>query len=363
MNEITDTTALVPAEPAKIAALFASEDAIDLMVAKIEAEARSHVPDTSTAKGRKAITSLAYKVTRSKTALDTAGKDLNAEARRQIDAVDAQRRKIRDRLDALRDEVIKPLTEWEEKEAARVAKLESRMTWVSVPKHLSGDWTSEELQERIAIVESVSVDESWEEYQEKAAFEKDHTLTVLRTALEAARKREAEAAELARLRKEQAEREERLAEAQRIAAEAKAAAEKAEREKQEAEERAAKAERDRAEAAERAAKEEADRQAREQQAEREREQRIAREEAEAAERAEREAEERKAREEAAREAEAQAKAEAEEREKQRAARHQQAVSEAVKAITDLNTRSGSVILTAIIGGQIPHVTFRIGDNV
>lgn len=48
--------------------------------------------DVSTDKGRKEIASLAYKVARTKTAIDDAGKKLNEEARAKINAVDEDRR-------------------------------------------------------------------------------------------------------------------------------------------------------------------------------------------------------------------------------------------------------------------------------
>jgi colicin import membrane protein len=44
--------------------------------------------DVTTEKGRKAIASMAYKVARTKTAIDEAGKKLNEEARARINAVD-----------------------------------------------------------------------------------------------------------------------------------------------------------------------------------------------------------------------------------------------------------------------------------
>jgi colicin import membrane protein len=70
-------------------------------------------------------------VTRSKTAIDDAGKKLNEEARAKINAVDAQRRKIREELDALAEEVRKPLTEWEKAEDQRIADKEAQINEIS----------------------------------------------------------------------------------------------------------------------------------------------------------------------------------------------------------------------------------------
>ncbi len=101
-------------------------DKIESLISDIEKEARSIVPDLTTDKGRKSIASLARKVSTSKVTLDGMGKDLVSDWKDKSKAVDAERRIVRDRLDALRDEIRKPLTDWEEaeKEAARI-KLET----------------------------------------------------------------------------------------------------------------------------------------------------------------------------------------------------------------------------------------------
>jgi hypothetical protein len=129
MNEMSAETGTALALPAQtdLAVMFRKENGLDPIVARIAEEVRSHVPDLTTAKGRDAIKSLAFKVARSKTALDDAGKKLNEDARAQINIVDAARRKIRDQLDALRDEARKPLDDWEAAEKERVDTLTARL--------------------------------------------------------------------------------------------------------------------------------------------------------------------------------------------------------------------------------------------
>lgn len=87
---------------------------------QMKAEVDGFTPDLSTAASRAKIAALAFKVTRTKTAIDAAGKKLNEDVRAQINAVDAQRRKIREELDALADAARKPLTDWEQAEANRL---------------------------------------------------------------------------------------------------------------------------------------------------------------------------------------------------------------------------------------------------
>jgi len=104
--------------------------ALEEVLQEIETHARAVVLDVSTAKGRKEIASLANRVARSKTYLDQLGKDLVADLKKKAGAVDAQRRTVRERLDALKGEVRRPLTELEEAEAARQqAELRAIRDW------------------------------------------------------------------------------------------------------------------------------------------------------------------------------------------------------------------------------------------
>ena len=61
---------------------------VDPILKAITDEVRSQVPDTSTDKGRKAIASLAYKVSQSKVLLEAAGKSLVTDWKEKSKAVD-----------------------------------------------------------------------------------------------------------------------------------------------------------------------------------------------------------------------------------------------------------------------------------
>ena len=79
----------------------------------IEAQVRAKALDGSTAAGRDEIRSLAYKVTRTKTALDSEAKKLTEGWRTSTAQVNAERKRAQERLDALADEVRAPLTVFE----------------------------------------------------------------------------------------------------------------------------------------------------------------------------------------------------------------------------------------------------------
>ncbi len=117
--------------------------------AQMKAEVEGFEPDLSTATGRKAIASLAYKVTRTKTAIDDAGKKLNEDARAQINAVDAQRRKIRDELDELALLARKPLNEWEASENTRKATCDAILNRIGLAGVMTYDDTPATVAERL----------------------------------------------------------------------------------------------------------------------------------------------------------------------------------------------------------------------
>ena len=240
--------ALVVIEPATALSVFTEQSRIDPILATIKKIVAEFVPDTSTAKGRAEIASIAHKVARSKTYLDAVGKDLVDQYKEIPKKIDANRKRIRDELDALKDEVRRPLTEWEEAERARVQGIKDRIG--AIRQHAGMSEDSGMAKSAITRLESIAIDESFAEFATEAAQAKDKALTILRADLEYCIKREAEAAELARLRAEAAKREQE----NRDRKIAEAAAEKAKRDAEEAAareraeaERKAKAEREAAE--------------------------------------------------------------------------------------------------------------------
>lgn len=371
MNDLTPASATALALPTigNLTVIFSQPEQVEDLIARIEAEARSHAPDLTTAKGRKAVASLAHTVARSKTALDSAGKSLTDDARKQIAAVDAERRKIRDRLDALKTEIRKPLDDWEAAEERRIEAHKSRLNSFDMGRVDTAS-PSDQIRTAIAEVEATTTGAEWDEFQPIAEARKASALAHYRDLLAAAEQREADAAELARLRAEAEERARKDAEE----AAAKAEAERIATEKAEAERLAAeKAEADRI-AAERAAKREAERRA---QAERDRieaaeiarkqaEADAARREKEVADRHARELADAKAREEAAAQRErdrlaAERKAEADARAKREAdqahrARIRNEIAEGLKTLEAGNWFS---LADALMDGKVPHCEVRI----
>ena len=228
MSEVTD---LVVIEKQNAMAVFTTKEQLDPIIEQIEKEARSLVPDVSTRKGRDAIASMAHKVARSKTYIDNAGKDLVAELKALPKQIDESRRVVRERLDALKDEVRRPLTEWEAEQER--LKAEEAMNAMHVEALEMNAKFDQELAARfeadheLALLENYKFDREREEQRrqaEQAQRERDEQLQ--REAAEKAQ-REAEARHRAEIEA-----------AARREAEVKARAEAAERQRIEAEQRA-----------------------------------------------------------------------------------------------------------------------------
>jgi hypothetical protein len=260
MTEVLGLTELPPAETAL--QIYQTPNGLDPYIERIRQEVTGHAPNLKTDKGRKEIASRAFKVRKIKTALDGLGKEQVDRLKEIPKLIDAERKRMRDELDALADEVRKPLTDWEEAEASRIALHRAALDGMAEQAREVGGLDVETLRQRIAIVESAVMGESWEEFEAEAHRVKAKALEILNTALTERQKYEAEQAELAELRRKQAEQDQKDREAEiarqaaekaRADAEAKAQAEHDAATKREADAKAAadRAEQERAEAIER----------------------------------------------------------------------------------------------------------------
>ncbi|OWK42169.1 hypothetical protein [Fimbriiglobus ruber] len=221
MNQLVVLEQLKPLE------IFTPEGTDDIL-GRLRKEAKSHVLDISTSEGRDQIRSLAYKIAKSKTYLDEMGKELVAEQKEKIKLVDAERKRIRDTLDDLKDEIRAPLTEWESREAERVTAHESALLVFNAATVFNGsNPLSVEVKARIDGLEALYA-RDWQEFAKRAQLARDAAHKQLSDVLAASQKYESEQAELERLRREDAERKQRERDEQiksEAAAKAKASAE------------------------------------------------------------------------------------------------------------------------------------------
>lgn len=349
-----ESTDLVVVEKLTPMVVFAP-GGVDAVLEKIRNEVRSIHTDISTKAGREAVASLAYKVARSKTALDKMGKELGEDHYKSWKAITAERSRIETELDALRDEVRKPLTDWENAEKQRIADHEQAILSIEGMVAFDVPPSSADIKYRMGAFLALPPRE-WEEFSKRAATATDATIARLQRMYDDAAKQEADAAELARHRaeqiaREQKERDDRIAaeaaERARVEAEAKA--------KREAEEAAAKAEAERkrveqekADAIARADKAEGDRKAAAAKAEQD-----AKDAAEAAERKQQQAIEAERK----RVADEAAKVAAETGMREADKKHRAKINNEVLwalALLGVEAELGKAIVGAIAKGEVPH---------
>lgn len=212
-------------------------------------ESVNEVPDLSTAKGRARIASLAAQVSRSKTAVEKPGRDYLRHLKEAVKPAEAELRRFVSACDEMRDEVRRPLTEWEaEQERIKAEEAMNVLHAEALEMNIKFDQERAaklEADHEMALLMNDAFDREAKAKSEEAERQRiAHEEELKRQAEEKARREseekiERERAEAARreaelkLKAEQAERD-RIAAEQKAEAEKKEAADRAEREKQEA---------------------------------------------------------------------------------------------------------------------------------
>jgi hypothetical protein len=386
------------------AALVYAPGALTALVDRLKQEVRAHLAtlDVSIPKDKARIISLSAHVATAKVKLDKLGDSLIEEHRAVVTAVNADRKSMRDDLDAFKVEVRKPVTDLENAEKERIAAHEQELQEIAnAGPYTLTNWSVlsvEAMRDRLREIETDPRD--WQEFATRAAQTKAYAKEQILQGIEAKEAYEAAQVELERLRAEAAERaikerEEAAAKAAQEAAERRAA-EQARIAREAAERERQRIENERIEAEARAKQAEAERIAAEvraealriveadaYQAQLARERREAEEVEERAQQALRDAEARRQAEadaailaaseaaakaqreqNAAVEAErqrvaAQKKAEADEAEKRAKNRaHQGAIHReilAALALLNISEEAGKLLIAAIAKGAVPHV--------
>lgn len=249
---VTDDYAVVVADKEGLQAFFTEQKNLETLYAAVEKKALGLVADVSTKEGRSQIKSAARQLASVKTKVDDLGKKVVANLKELPKVIDANRKTFREKMEALQDEIRRPVTEIEERQ-----KRLDAIASIHVNLAMADSAT---LDAEIKKLETMPLtDEEWKESVNDAIMTVGGEINALKLLREAALKKEEDARRLAELEAKQAEaeriiREQKIREeAERKAkeeAEARAAAEKArlEREKAEAERRAAEAEKARQEA-------------------------------------------------------------------------------------------------------------------
>lgn len=247
MSEATGLSIVI--EPVNALAVFTQPDHIEQILQQVEEEVSAFVFDASTKKGRDAMASLGLKVAKTKTYLDGLGKDLVTEYKEVPKKIDASRKVVRDRLDALKEKVLQPKLEWEAEQDRLKAEEEARLAAEAYSAMRDeADRMNAEFDTAAAAALAARIEA---DHELALLMNEKHDRDAAEAKAEVERQRIAHEEELKRLAAEQAKRdaEAEIAAAAQREADAKAALEKAE---QDAKDAAVRAEQQRIEALQRA---------------------------------------------------------------------------------------------------------------
>lgn len=188
----------------KATELFQTEGGLDFVIEEVKAIVDNAYPDMRTEKSRGHTRKLAAKIASFKVRLDNIGKDLTTDWKEQAKKVDATRKHLRDELDALKVRARKPLTDWEDAEKERAAAHCDALDAIKALMVI--DATAEVYAANLETARAIEEGEKWEEFALRAKQYKAEAIEFLEDAHAKAVEREAEKAELDRLRKEADER-------------------------------------------------------------------------------------------------------------------------------------------------------------
>ena len=176
------------------------------IVEQVRAKALKEVQglDVNKAAGRKDIKSVAYTIARTKTTLDGMGKVLDDQLKAQREPIKKERDNIKDQLNILKEEILQPVYDWDNKENNRKAALVSRvgeLQLLAAPSLGQGEGAVTEniqiIKGNIEQLEGVVIDYTFEEYTADAAKSQVEGLEALKVLLSIAE----EAAEMAEQRR------------------------------------------------------------------------------------------------------------------------------------------------------------------
>ena len=193
----TDYSVLV-VEKKDLQAFFLDQGKLDALYGHVEKMARALVADPLTKEGASQIKSCARQIASVKKRIDDIGKDVVAELKKLPGQIDANRKNLRERLEALQDDIRRPVTEIEnrEDEIDGIKGIHLRLANAS----------SEEIAKELESVKKIPLtEEKWHESLEKAKAAIAGETKALELLKATAEKREKDAEELDKLRKNQEE--------------------------------------------------------------------------------------------------------------------------------------------------------------
>lgn len=195
---VLEDYSVIVAEKEALQAFFADCKNLDELYGQVETMARGLVADVSTKEGISQIKSCARQIASVKKKVDDYGKDVVADLKALPNVIDENRRFFREKMEALQDEIRRPVTEIENRE--------DEIDCIKVIHLKLATADSEQIKKDLEYVKSIPLtEEKWHESLEKATKAVKGEISALELLLGAAEKREEDARRLAELEANQAE--------------------------------------------------------------------------------------------------------------------------------------------------------------
>lgn len=175
------------------------------IVKSVEKIVRSFVLSVETEQGRKEIKALGRKINATSSAIDDIRKSLVEDQKRELAIIDAGGKFIRDHLGALRQEVLKPLNDWQEAEERRVGLLKSRVAAIQEMGKVSDNMDPEAIDIMLQTAQNLYNKGDWEDFADLAGNAINEVAEICAKVRPDAERRKAERIELMELRRKQAE--------------------------------------------------------------------------------------------------------------------------------------------------------------
>lgn len=227
---------LITVEVSNALEIFTEHSKLNELIESVKSKVKTIVPDVYSEKGRKEIASMAYSVARTKTYLDSIGKELVYQYKELPKKIDSGRKFARDKLDLLRDEIREPLTLWEKEQEEIRLKLKIESDHVEAIE-MHNEWLNRQAEkqelERLRQLERERLikEQAQREADERAQRELDKLKRQHEMEIEAQKQRQLEA-NLELTRAEQRRIDELEAEKRRSAEQARIILEKQKRDNQ-----------------------------------------------------------------------------------------------------------------------------------
>ena len=211
---ILDDYSVIVSKQEALQGFFTEGKNLDNLYGVIEGKAKALVADPTTKEGASQIKSAARQLASVKVKVDNLGKQVVAELKKLPGVIDDNRKAFREKMEALQEEIRRPVTEIEERHDKVIAIKEIHAKCI--------DMDSKALEEKISEIASEKEkanEKDWKESFDEAVKAYEGEIAALNTMKAAAEKREEDARQLAELKAKQEEAE-RIIREQKIREEA-----------------------------------------------------------------------------------------------------------------------------------------------